>query len=68
MQQDFAMTDEFNVLDYESAMATNMFYVEKELGVYIDDDYPLVKLNSQLRELNEYSKREKAEMDKAKRK
>ena len=47
-------------------MATNMFYIEKELGVYIDDDYPLTKFNSQLRELSEHNKQEKAEMDKAK--
>lgn len=67
MQQDFAMTDEFNVLDYESAMATNMFYVEKELGVYIDDDYPLIKFNSQLRELITHAEKEKAEHKKANR-
>jgi len=67
MQQEFAVTDYFDLEQFESVMATNMFYVEKELGVYIDDDYPLVKLNSQLRELVKHNELEKREHEKNKR-
>jgi hypothetical protein len=48
-------------------MAQNIFYIEKELGAYITDDYPLAKLNSQLSYLTEHFKMEKAEAEKAKR-
>lgn len=46
-------------------MATNIFYVEKELGAYITDDYPLTKLLMQVKELNEHNEREQKEMKKS---
>ena len=39
---------------YDANMASNIFYVEKELGAYITDDYPLIKLISQVEHLQEH--------------
>ncbi len=57
----------FSEEKFEEVMAQNIFYIEKELGAYITDDYPLAKLNSQLSYLTEHFKMEKAEAEKAKR-
>jgi len=57
----------FDIEDYEKNLVTNIFYLEKEVGVYIDDDYPFTKMWVQIEELQEHFKREKKEYDKAKR-
>ncbi len=57
----------FNLKDYEEGLVTNIFYVEKELGVYIDDDYPATKLFVQIEELKKHYDKEKKEYDKANR-
>jgi len=41
--------------------------VEKELGVYITEQYPLLKFFNQMEELKEHYEREKAEYDRIKR-
>lgn len=40
--------------------------VERELGVFIDEDYPLLKFYNQYDEIVKYRKREKKEYDKIK--
>ena len=52
--------------DIDADIATNIFYVEKELGAYIDDNYPLAKLNYQIEALQEHMKREQEETNKMK--
>jgi len=49
-------------------MAKNIFYIEKELGAYVTDMYPLVKLNTQIELLQEHIKEEKRQINKSKRK
>ena len=56
-----------NWKDIEDNIATNIFYVEKELGAYVTDEYPLVKLNFQIDELNKHMEREAKEIEKSKR-
>lgn len=56
-----------NVDDVEKSFATSIFYVERELGAFIDEKYPLMKFFSQLEELNEHYEREKREYDQVKR-
>jgi len=48
-------------------MASNIFYVEKELGAYITDEYPLIKLRSQISNLQKHYKKEKEELEKSRR-
>ena len=58
-----------DVDEIEQSFATAIFYVERELGVYIDENYPLLKFFSQLEEMKEHYRREKeatdAELNKA---
>jgi len=49
-------------------MASNIFYVEKELGAYITDEYPLIKLISQIEHLHKHQEEEKREMEKSQQK
>ena len=52
--------------EYDSNMSKNIFLLEKELGVYITDEYPLAKMVNQLTELQNYQEAEKREYDKSK--
>ena len=53
---------------YEAKLAQCIFYLEKELGsVWIDDEYPLIKMLFQLEQLQNHAELEKAEADKLKR-
>lgn len=54
--------------DYDSLMVTTIFYIEKELGCYIDGTYPFTKFWQQWLELKKHYEREKAEYDKMNRK
>jgi len=53
--------------DVDKSFATAIFYVERELGTFVDEAYPLMKFFSQLEELKEHYEKEKAEYDKVKR-
>ena len=60
--KDLQRTTDFGEIDKN--FATSIFYVEKELGAFIDENYPLMKFFSQLEELKEHYEREKREYDK----
>lgn len=57
----------FDMNAYEQSMSTNIFYVEKELGVFVTDEYPIVKLFNQIDELAMHYKRELEHTKKLKR-
>ena len=44
-------------------MVTWIFYLEKELGVFIDENYPLMKFYIQIDELQAHWEREKEDSD-----
>ncbi len=50
----------------EENLSRAMFYLEKELGIMIGEDYPLLKFYSQLDYLVELKEREQKEMNKSK--
>lgn len=52
----------------EEDLCTAVVIVEKELGMYIDDQYPLMKFYVQLDEIRKYKEREQQEMERANRK
>ena len=48
----------------EKSFATSIFYVEKETGAFVDENYPLMKFFSQVEEIQEHYKRQEAAMRK----
>lgn len=55
-----------DVDEIDKSFATAVFYVEKELGAFIDDKYPLMKFFIQLEELKAHYEKEKEEYDRIK--
>lgn len=51
----------FSWKKFDESMCRNIFYVEKELGACVTDEYYLSKLLEEIREINEHYKREAKE-------
>ena len=54
--------------DIGKNLSEAIFIIEKELHFFVDEDYPVIKFHNQLMELEKHYKRQKKEMNKAKRK
>jgi hypothetical protein len=51
----------------EASLSTAIFYVEKELGAHVTEDYLLLKMFNQIDEIKSHYERERKECDRIKR-